>query len=75
MTQEVEYTPPSFEILIDEDGKMHLRTTGFQGPSCVDERNKLATLLAGAGIDIAIEDVQPTAEYSAGTRAGIRAKK
>lgn len=71
----MEHTSLKFEVLIDEEGKMHLRTTGFQGPSCISERNKLAALLAEAGINAIIEEVQTTDEYCVGTRAEVKAKK
>jgi len=39
-------------VIVNEDGTINLRTTGFQGPSCVQETERLLNHLKEAGVEV-----------------------
>jgi len=53
----------SFEIVIERDGRMKLRTQGFQGPACLEEAQRLKELVKALGVEVETEEVQLTEEY------------
>ena len=53
----------SIDVVIDKDGKVHIRTSGFAGPSCVKAAETLIKNLQAAGLEVKTEDLQRTEEY------------
>jgi len=58
---------PAFEIFIDEEGKATVRATGFKGPTCLKEAEKLNRLLKAVGLDIKTEKLTMTDEAHTST--------
>lgn len=55
----------SIDVAIDEKGKVHIRTSGFAGPSCIKESEELIKRLKEAGLEVETEDLKLTEEYHA----------
>lgn len=58
----------SIDAAIDKDGKLHIRTSGFSGKTCLKEAERLIKLLQQAGLEVNTEDLQLT-EEATDTRA------
>ena len=58
---------PAFEIFIDNEGKATIRATGFKGPTCLKEAEKLNALLKAAGLDVKTEQITMTDEAHTNT--------
>jgi len=52
----------SIDVAIDKDGKVHIKTSGFSGQTCLKEAEQLIALLQKAGLDVKTEDLQLTEE-------------
>jgi len=52
-----------FEIIVDREGKVHIKTNGFFGDSCIKEAEKLISLLKSGGMEVKTEKIQFTSEY------------
>jgi len=66
----------SIQIVIDEKGKVHIRTSGFVGKVCLEEAEKLIALLQQSGLDVKTEDVKLTAEaYQVAEKSGVKVKR
>ena len=62
------------DITVNEDGSINLRTTGFQGSSCVDETLRMLVKLkkeAGVEIDLS-QKVEYEAEYFQLVKGGAK---
>ena len=57
----------SIDVAIDKDGKVHIKTSGFSGQSCLKEAEQMIALLQQAGLDVKTEDLKMTEEA---TRVG-----
>lgn len=63
------------DISIDENGKVHIRTSGFVGESCIKESEALIKKLQEAGLDVTTEDLKPTEEYYATEKSRSRVQQ
>jgi len=54
----------SIDVVIDKDGKVHIRTSGFSGPSCVKAAEQLIAELQALGLEVKTEYLEHTAEYT-----------
>jgi len=52
----------SIDVAIDKDGKVHIKTSGFSGQTCLKEAEALIALLQQAGLDVKTEDLKLTEE-------------
>jgi len=52
----------SIDVAIDKDGKVHIKTSGFSGETCLKEAERLIALLQQAGLDVKTEDLKLTEE-------------
>jgi len=52
----------SIDVAIDKDGKVHIKTSGFSGQTCLKEAERLIALLQQAGLDVKTEDLKLTEE-------------
>lgn len=52
----------SIDVAIDKDGKVHIKTSGFSGQTCLKEAEQLIALLQQAGLDVKTEDLKLTEE-------------
>lgn len=55
----------SIDVAIDKDGKVHIKTSGFSGQTCLKEAEQLIALLQQAGLDVKTEDLKYSQEYYA----------
>ena len=62
------------DIFIDEDGKVHVRFSGFVGRECLAEAERLIAGLKSAGLEVITEKVELTSEYYATAEAKTEAK-
>ena len=53
------------DIAIDEKGKVHIKTSGFAGESCIKESEALIRKLKEAGLEVTTENLERTEEYYA----------
>jgi len=52
-----------FEVIVNRGGKVHIKTDGFLGDSCIKEAERLISLLKSSGIEVKTEQIQLTSEY------------
>lgn len=65
----------SIQIVIDEKGKVHIKTSGFVGEACIREAEALIARLQQAGLDVETENVKLTEEaHKIEQKGHIRAK-
>lgn len=58
------------DVIINEDGKMTIKTTGFSGETCIKEIDKVLEELRKAGIDVKTLKIEKTAEYNLKVKTG-----
>jgi len=63
------------DIKIDEQGKVHIDTSGFSGDSCTKEAERLVALLQQAGLDVKTDKIELKAEYYAKAESGVEVKR
>lgn len=49
--------------LIKKDGKLELKTEGFQGETCLEEADKLIAKLKELGVHVETQDLDKTQEF------------
>lgn len=50
------------EVIVDEDGKVTIKYTGFVGDACYHEARKLYQQLKSLGVDVEVQQIVPTQE-------------
>lgn len=63
------------DIKVDENGKVHIDTSGFVGDSCAKEAERLVALLQQAGLDVKTDKLELKAEYYAKAESGVKVKR
>jgi len=62
------------DIFVDQDGKVHIRFSGFVGRECLAEAEKLIAGLKSAGLEVITERVEVHPEFYATAEAKTKAK-
>jgi len=52
----------NMDIIITEDGELHIQTRGFKGKTCLAEVEKLLAALAEQGVEVKTVDIKETEE-------------
>lgn len=66
----------SIDVAIDKDGKVHIKTSGFSGQTCLKEAERLIALLQQAGLDVKTEDLKLTEEaMKVAEKGSVRAER
>jgi len=63
----------NIKITINENGKVKIEYSGFQGSECFIEAKKLYEQMKALGLDVEIQATQPTQEfYKTQARSNVR---
>lgn len=52
-------------ILISEEGKIEIKTEGFQGDACIKEADELLRKLREFGVEVETQEIKKTQEFYA----------
>ncbi len=65
----------SITIKIKADGSVEVLTSGFAGPSCIAEFEKIAAAMSNLGVQLETREIVPLTEYYLeGARSDVRAR-
>ncbi|MEM3793290.1 MAG: hypothetical protein QXS76_00125 [Candidatus Bathyarchaeia archaeon] len=62
----------SVEIIVDEEGRLHIKWGGFKGDACFQEAERLYALLKSLGMEVRKERVERTPESYTTDAAVVR---
>jgi hypothetical protein len=62
----------NIKVIINEDGKIKIEYSGFQGDECFLEAKKLYEKLKNLGVNVEIQATQVTQEFYSKVRSSVR---